>query len=315
MKKSVLALAMAFGVTGAFAQDLTSKKGEPYLPEAGDWSIGIDATPFLNYAGQFFSNAGASAPTWNHLNSNNTIVGKMYKDEKTAYRAIVRLGMTSKSWEAETAKPMPSTTPAIGFPTKSEVVTDELKSTTSFIGLGGGIEMRRGKTRLQGYYGGDAMFWMSGSKDKYTYGNALTQGAAADPNVDPVADSHDWSGTTGYSNLVTSINNQPGVTGARITEAKNRSGAVIGFGVRGFIGAEYFVLPKLSIGAEFGWGIGIVANKKTTITYEAEGTNTTPAEATSTITTETKNGKTFTIDTDRNMFGTGTGSLRMNLHF
>jgi len=82
MKKSVLALAMAFGVTSAFAQDLTSKKGEPILPEAGDWAIGIDATPFLNYAGQLLSTSGSSAPTWNFLNGNNTIIGKMFKDEK-----------------------------------------------------------------------------------------------------------------------------------------------------------------------------------------------------------------------------------------
>jgi len=35
MKKSVLGLALAFGVSSAFAQDLTSKKGEPILPEVG----------------------------------------------------------------------------------------------------------------------------------------------------------------------------------------------------------------------------------------------------------------------------------------
>ena len=46
MKKSIALVAMAFGVSSAFAQDLTSKKGEPILPEAGDWSIGIDAAPF-----------------------------------------------------------------------------------------------------------------------------------------------------------------------------------------------------------------------------------------------------------------------------
>ena len=55
MKKTALALALAFGISGAFAQDLTSKKGEPYLPEAGDWSIGIDANPLLNYMGNLFS--------------------------------------------------------------------------------------------------------------------------------------------------------------------------------------------------------------------------------------------------------------------
>ena len=66
MKKSITILAFAFGITGAFAQDLTSKKGEPILPEAGDWAIGIDATPFLNYAGNFFGKTtNNNAPTFN----------------------------------------------------------------------------------------------------------------------------------------------------------------------------------------------------------------------------------------------------------
>jgi hypothetical protein len=56
MKKSLTLLALVLGMSGAFAQDLTSKKGEPFLPEAGDWGLGIDANPFLEYAGNFFGN-------------------------------------------------------------------------------------------------------------------------------------------------------------------------------------------------------------------------------------------------------------------
>ena len=38
MKKSTLLIAaMAFTASAAFAQDLTSKKGETFLPESGDW--------------------------------------------------------------------------------------------------------------------------------------------------------------------------------------------------------------------------------------------------------------------------------------
>lgn len=316
MKKSVLLLAAAFGVSGAFAQDLTSKKGEPFLPEAGDWSIGIDATPFLNYAGNMLSSAGNTAPSWNHLNANNTIIGKMFKDEKTAYRGILRIGMNSNTWTAETAKPTASTTTAPVFPAKSEVVEDKLKASSSFIGLGAGIEMRRGKTRLQGYYGGDAMIWSSGSKEKYTYGNALTVAGTGtvDPNVD-VTDSKDWSGQ-GFTNLGTSLANYNGVTGTRVTESKNTAGTgKFGIGARGFIGAEYFIFPKMSIGAEFGWGLALVMNKKTKTTYEVEGSTATGGESKTDITVETSNGKSFGIDTDKNAFGTASGALRLNLHF
>src|SRR5437773_1804179 len=100
MKKSVLALALAFGVTTAFAQDLTSKKGEPILPEAGDWGLGVDATPFINFAGNLFNNSVTNnAPSWNFLTNNQTIAGKYFTDEKTAYRGAIRLGFGSTTYK------------------------------------------------------------------------------------------------------------------------------------------------------------------------------------------------------------------------
>ena len=62
MKKRVLLVASIFAATFTFAQDgaeLTSKKGETILPEAGDYAIGFNAAPFLNYAGNLFSSAGS----------------------------------------------------------------------------------------------------------------------------------------------------------------------------------------------------------------------------------------------------------------
>jgi hypothetical protein len=58
MKKStVLVAALALTATSAFAQ-LTNKNGEAYLPESGDWSVGIDATPVLNYFGNMIGGNG-----------------------------------------------------------------------------------------------------------------------------------------------------------------------------------------------------------------------------------------------------------------
>ena len=63
MKKLIALAATTSLVTSAFAQDLTSKRGEPILPEAGDYMIGIDANPFLNYIGRLGSSANV-APTF-----------------------------------------------------------------------------------------------------------------------------------------------------------------------------------------------------------------------------------------------------------
>jgi hypothetical protein len=62
-----------------------------------------------------------------------------------------------------------------------------------------------------------------------------------------------------------------------------------GFGLRGFIGAEYFFMPKMSIGGEFGWGLAYVKNGATTTEYEAEGHLSDGSEAAAIITETTKN--------------------------
>jgi hypothetical protein len=299
MKKSTLLIAaLAFSASAAFAQDLTSKKGETFLPESGDWSIGIDATPVLNYVGNMFNgNTFNNAPTWNHLNANQTIIGKMYTSETSAYRAILRIGMTSTTMTAMTGS---ATAPAPTFPTPPTMVEDKFKNGSHFIGLGGGLEWRRGKTRLQGFYGFDGMLSIAGSSQKYEYGNALSATVTANSGNET-----NWA-ANGGNNLTTDTYGN----GARVTEWK--SGMSFGIGVRGFVGAEYFIIPKLSIGAEFGWGIGYVMTGASSTTTESVG-GTGPAPGTQTI--ESGKSSTLMLDTDRNMFGTGNGSLRLNFHF
>jgi hypothetical protein len=304
MKKSTLLIAaLAFSASAAFAQDLTSKKGEAFLPESGDWSIGIDATPVLNYVGNMFNgNTFNNAPTWNFLNANQTIIGKMYTSETSAYRAILRIGMTSNSMTAQIADATQTTAPT--YPNLPAMKEDKFKNGSHFIGLGGGLEWRRGKTRLQGFYGVDGMLWVAGSSQKYEYGNAL----AASGTVVTVngGTTTDWS-ASGGNNITTDTYGNA----ARITEWK--SGMTFGIGVRGFVGAEYFIIPKLSIGAEFGWGVGYVMTGASSTTMESVGGAPTASVGTQEI--EGSKSSTLMLDTDRNMFGTGNGSLRLNFHF
>ena len=53
------------------------------------------------------------------------------------------------------------------------------------------------------------------------------------------------------------------------TELEYKQGFGFGFGVLGFIGAEYFILPKLCIGGEFDWGL--VLNSTAAGTYKSQG--------------------------------------------
>ena len=179
MKKSISLLALAFSVTGAFAQDLTSKKGEPFLPEAGEWSVGIDATPFLNYFGNFFGKTGPNvAPTWNNYSLNQTITGKKMKDANTAYRATIRIGLNNqKNKNAVTEFVAPATGDVAALSEAPEQKFDVRRASTRNIVLGVGLEKRRGKTRLQGIYGADLLVWGGNTKETFKYGNALTQTA------------------------------------------------------------------------------------------------------------------------------------------
>jgi len=269
MKKTVLVVALAIGVTAAFAQDLTSKKGEKFLPEANDWAIGFDAVPVLNAVGRVMGGPSTTATgLTNPDGSSMYIVGKMFKDEKTAYRAALGINFGSTT-DKKLVNDVTSTA------TPQAQVTDEHKASTNDITLGAGLEKRRGTTRLQGYYGGMLTVMFGGGKNTYTYGNALT------------------TSNTSHTN---SFGQGAGVT-------SNKSGSNFGLSLNGFIGAEYFVAPKISIGAEYRWGVGFNSQGEgEKVTESWSGT------AVTTTTNKTAGGSSFGL-------GNGIGSIMANFHF
>jgi len=312
MKKSVLVVALAFGVSGAFAQDLTSKKGEPILPEAEDWAISLNADPIFEFVGNAFNgNTGNGAPGVNWLNSNQTIIGKKFIDDKNAYRVLVRLGFNSSSYRNFVTDDAQTTAPT--FPEQNAEVEDKFKMSSTNIAIGVGKEMRRGKTRLQGFYGADAMIWISTSKTKYEYGNVITPvPSGAGQTTTPT--STQWDASTGAV---------LGETPDGTRDIQNKSGMTFGIGVRGFIGAEYFILPKIAIGAEYGWGLGFQMMGKGKVTTEEQGLDGSGTNQVAEIERESAGSSKFGIDTDLNqgnVFGfkgsnTGTASLRVTFHF
>jgi len=319
MKKSVLVVALALGVSSAFAQDLTSKKGEPMLPEANDWAISMNADPIFEFVGNAFSGYTGknSAPAVNWLNGNQTIIGKKFIDEKTAYRVLVRLGFTSQTFK-NSVQADDQDLATVLFPTLPAMVVDKYKHTTTNVAIGVGKEWRRGKTRLQGFYGADLMVWMGSSKDKYTYGNTMTAVPAAGSHQTntPLSTTFDNDPTSGTFGAVT------GAVPATSRVTQQKSGMTIGVGIRGFIGAEYFIFPKIAIGAEYGWGLGFQTTGKGSVSTEAQqvvnGTN-----VASVVEVKSEGKSKLGIDTDLNqgnMFGfkgsnTGTTSLKVTFHF
>lgn len=180
MKKLLFMIALMLGVTAMNAQETCckTKNGTTVLPEAGEFSIGIDAVPVLNYFGNLFNEAGNNAAVG--YQQANTITGTYMKTANLAYRGKLRIGFNN-----------------------STVDSVETKGTN--LTLGAGVMKYRGKGRLQGYYGAEA-------------------------------------GISTSSGSVTVSGND--------AKAPN----TMGFYGRGFVGAQYFVAPKVSIGTEYGWG-------------------------------------------------------------
>ncbi|MFN4122959.1 MAG: hypothetical protein ACK4GL_06615 [Flavobacteriales bacterium] len=304
MKKQILSAIVAFVVANAFAQDLTSKKGENYLPEEGDWAISVDASPFLNYFGNLLGSDGNSAPSFQFLNG-TAITGKYFKDANTAYRISLRLGMNSGSITSEISKDG-ATAPT--FPALGETVEDVYRFSSGGVVIGVGLEKRRGSTRLQGFYGGQAMIMTGGGfRARYEYGNEMTT-----TNLNPTTTNFGIIDL--FEDFSTGTNVSPAgfiaPYGGRITEYR-RSGS-IGFGVRGFIGAEYFIVPKISLAGEVGWGIGISSGGKISATSETN-------DGTTIATVERKDESRFSgmrIDTETFNFGMPvSGTISINFHF
>jgi hypothetical protein len=291
MKRKVLFVASLFLATATFAQDgLTSKKGEAYLPEAGDWSIGFDGTALVDYVGNMAN--GASGNTLNSGGWMNGTVGqeirfKMFKDETTAYRLRARIGMSSTSEDT------------YGFydadadnTTADEEFTTNVKENNGFsVVLGAGLEKRRGNTRIQGYYGGEVFFGMLGGKKTET-----STGSVLSDNY--------TGGHTDFSN-------------GRQTELVEASRLT--FGLQGFIGVEWFFAPKVSLGAEYTWGLGFNSYGETSetkeywgLTPEQTASNNGGGSNTAALNSETIKGEKkgdFSLDTGHNMM------LNLNFHF
>ncbi len=281
MKKvTVLVSALMLVAFVSNAQELKNKQGVPILPAAGDYAIGIDATPIFNFFGNFVKiNSGAAfndPSAWNFVNGTNAIYGKYFVDATTAYRANIRLGIgsvTQKNYVIQDGQADPTVT-----------VEDKYTLGTKNIVIGAGLEKRRGVSRFQGFYGAEAQIMLGSQKDKYTYGNAFSS-----TNTTPT--------TTNFGTNIDGAN--------RITE--NKAGSTFGIGLRAFVGVEYFIVPKLSVGGEFGWGLIFGSQGDGEKTEEGwDAANTTIK----TYKIKTGGGSQFGFDNDN--FG---GCIYMMFHF
>jgi len=326
MKKIIVQAVLVFVAYSGFAQDLTSKRGNPILPEAGDWAIGIDATPFFNYVGNFFGKGGSTtvtngsvqtashytnqAPTWNFLADNFSVSGKKFIDARTAYRATVRLGFNNVTTKSQTADRSITTAPV--YPAVPFKIENTWKQSYTNIGLSFGLEKRRGKTRLQGFYGLEGGISFSSGRNSYKYGNTLSTSSKNPVGVDINGDGFAITTTTAGV-VAVNITKDTYSNDARIT--KETSGLGFEIGARGFIGAEFFIAPKISVAGEFGWGIGYGFSGKPKTFLESIGNNGTELVVGNQEISGSKSSNFFFDNDNKNSIFGPKGTVRLNLYF
>ena len=117
-------------------------------------------------------------------------------------------------------------------------VVDKFTEGETNINLWLGKEYRRGKARLQGIYGAEAGLGIHSKTQKNDYGNSPANGG---------------------NGMIT-----------------NKEGMNLGISLRGFIGFEYFMMPRMSIGGEYGWGFAFLSKGGgSTVSLAADGSETT----------------------------------------
>jgi hypothetical protein len=251
--KKILMIALGLGLTATVNaqtnEQVQNKKGTDIMPVKGEYAIGIgtNLSTLSGFVGNMF---GYTA--FNSLNStyitnpafggNVAIYGKYMVSDNNAMRVSFNNGGTDFTDRYETYDDRAND--------PDSVVIDSRRSNTSATYVSAGWEWRRGKSRLRGFYGGDAIMSWSNTHYHYNYGNDL--GAS---NLTPTNSFTRFNGQNVWNSDY-----------GRMTE--ERFGATFGIGVRGFVGVEYFIAPKICIGTEFGWRAMLSQTGKSKTSYE-----------------------------------------------
>jgi len=214
-----------FGL-GVIAQDsLVSNNGNKYLPKAGDIAVGIDGDPIFTYVGNIFN--GTQNNKLN-LKDDNTLYFRYYLKDDAAIRIRLRIASTS---DIDKYNVIDDAAKFVN-PLSNKEVEDRRTIKSNDYELRVGYQQFRGYNRLQGFYGADLGFGYYKYNVKNEYGNKMNE-------VNP-SPSTEIPGIIAGDRVVEQVSNNPSKT--------------ISLGV--FAGAEYYFMPKVCIGLEFGLSYG-----------------------------------------------------------
>jgi hypothetical protein len=195
--------------------DSIKTKGSSYLPEKGNFAIGTDATPLLNFVGNMFN-----GKLDNQFNMSSPLIyAKYYLTNMTALRIVLGVNTTADNQvfyvQDDAAK--------LANPLSNAQVTDMRNNTTHGYYLSLGLQKFIGQKRLRGFYGGQLFAQYDQDKSEYAYGNPMTTLNPTPTSYFPYVIERTLSEVTAHDFMV-------------------GAGAIAGF--------EYFIAPRLCIGGE-----------------------------------------------------------------
>ncbi|HHT03223.1 MAG TPA: hypothetical protein GX005_02735 [Bacteroidales bacterium] len=221
-------LLLLFAPLMVFAQDevevvevIKENNSKEYLPKAGDISIGADALPYLEFLGNAFN-----GNTNNSLNlGETTLYFKYFLTDNTAVRAIIGIDNGTNNSREYVADDLLRLDPFNPNAKAEDLKLEKYRD----VYLKVGYQIYKTRNRLAGYYGAQIGYGYGNSFSEYTYANPISA-------MNQIPTSHNFGGN---------------INGAsRVLEAKDVASNTISAGL--FIGVEYFFMPKMSIGGEYG---------------------------------------------------------------
>jgi hypothetical protein len=233
MKKLILTLGLGFCLSSAFSQVVVveevsnrgvgtyTKSGQQVLPQAGDFAISIDATPILKYAGNVFNgNTDNNNTNW-FYNGDNIFSAPSIVGKYFLTDNTALRAKLHLGFSSYTDVDLVNDVNSTATPPAK--VEDKETYKNNGLGLTVGYELRRGYGRLQGFFGPEVGVGISSNSTSWKYGNDL--------------------GSKNPTNRYKKIS----------------SGTTFAANIGGFVGVEYFVAPKISVGAEANLGIGFAS--------------------------------------------------------
>lgn len=246
---AALALPMFAQEEGKACKDKNCQKDfSAYLPAAGDFALGFNLNPFVNFVGKMFNNSvngtidnsaiGGSGLIYNSdvaslavPYSLVSINGKYMLSDQFGIRANVGLILNRQN---QSVYSLDDAALALDPLSRTKVIDTYHNSQTGG-SISAGAEYRIGKGRVQGVFSGNALYAFAIQNETYTYGNAITE-------YNQVPTTHAFSPSTwqAVSSAMPNARLMRDYTGS----ASHTVGLVASAGFECFVG------PKVSLGAE-----------------------------------------------------------------